>query len=121
MTYRMPPRQWEAKAELTPHPPPEVPCRPANEPEIPKAARSLALTAQEHGWVVKITYVRGAKMHKTGRPGGVVDSIAVRMGKPTRRAYAIWYDGKRECNAILVVGQWPRSVKSDELLAWVKS
>ena len=114
-------RQWEQPA-LIPHPKPEVPARPARPEEIPSAASKLAELAQQQGWYVEITYARGTSLTANGRPGRVVDSIAVRAVKNNRRLVATWVDGKRSggWGWWLDKQQFPVRFSANELKDWVK-
>lgn len=106
--FTMPPRIWAdtEPTALPPHPAPEVPCRDAETQEIPRSAQSMALLAYKHGWSVRTTYARGTKMLATGKPGNVVDSIAVRLQRPGWRVAAIWIDGKFSCALSANMMRW---------------
>lgn len=73
------------------------------EPELPahlqvitccpyrSAVTGLFSLAVERGWQVKITHARGCFPHATtGAPGGVQDSLAVRMRQGAQRAVAVY-------------------------------
>lgn len=62
-TWTMPPRVWPSQDRaLIPHPEPEVPCRDANEDEIPNAAKRMRKLAETNGWKVRATYARGTRI-----------------------------------------------------------
>ena len=53
-------------------------------------AALLAEAATATGWSVALTYARGTKLDRRGRPGAVVDSVAVRLRRGHHRAVGIW-------------------------------
>ncbi len=75
------------------HPAPEVSRRPAAPREVPTVAAMFAEAASADGWAVQCTYARGTKIDFRGRPGKVVDSIAVRLRRGPDRAVGVWVDG----------------------------
>jgi hypothetical protein len=73
------------------YPDPQVPGTVADEADIPASARAWRAKAQSHGWTVTVTYARGTKPDQWGRPGRVIQSLALRMRHPDgRRAAALW-------------------------------
>ena len=74
------------------HPPPVVPRRPAVPAEAPTSAARLVRAAAAAGWTVALTYARGTRIDNHGRPGAVVDSLAVRLARGPHRAAATWID-----------------------------
>lgn len=116
----VPKRTWGEDKALAPHPEPEVPCREATEEEIPRAAKLMRKRAEAAGWSVRATYARGTVMHLTGKPGKVVDSIALRMHKANRYAWAMWYDGSFETAQTWERGQgFPAGIGAHALTAWL--
>lgn len=78
------------------HPQPEVEARKAVESEIPRGANQV-LRNMGPGWTFQATYARGTSLSRSGQPGPVVDSLALRFqGDDGRRAVAVWTDGKFE-------------------------
>lgn len=69
----------------------EIACRDAEPAEIPRGARGVMAVAQEHDWRVRCTYARGVPSSRIAR---VVDSVAVRMRRDNRGAWAVWEDSK---------------------------
>lgn len=62
--------QERAQATRPPaHPKPEVPARPAQEDEIPIAAKRLRKAAEASGFTVAVWYARGTPMYANGKPG----------------------------------------------------
>lgn len=121
-------RDWGGEAEgLAPHPAPEVPARDATEAEIWRAPRLVRKAALANGWEVRVTYARGTEMHLTGKPGRVVDSIAVRIRRPGVRGWAVWLEGTNspafEAAQIWEpdVCAWPRNVGAKEFAARIKA
>lgn len=118
-TWTMPRRVWPSQDQaLIPHPEPEVPCRDANEDEIPNAAKRMRKLAEANGWEIRSTYARGTR---TGNRPKVVDSLALRMHANYNRAIAIWIDGKWSLGLVALVGYWPRSVGAREMAKWLAS
>lgn len=114
-------RDWGEETTLAPHPAPEVPCRPATEDEIPRAAKLMRKRAETAGWAVAVTYARGTVMYLTGKPGAVVDSIALRLHKPNRYAWAIWYGTRFEAAQAWDrdVSPFAKNVGAKQLSAWL--
>lgn len=88
-------RARDEVGRLAPHPAPEVPCRLAGPQDMGRQALALQRAAQAAGWRVQATYARGNGVHgKTGKPTGIVDSIAVRCWGPGgRRIVMCWTRG----------------------------
>lgn len=78
-----------------PWPAPEVVARLATVSEVPRGALVVQRAAQRAGWLVVPTYARGTALAARGKPGKVVDSLALRMRRPSDglRAVAVWIDG----------------------------
>lgn len=96
--------------------------REAAESEIGRSPRALRKLAEGAGWAVRVTYARGTTMTAKGKPGKVVDSIAVRMHGVNRMAWGVWHDGGYDCGQVWERG-WatPRSVGAKELSAFVRT
>jgi hypothetical protein len=99
------------------YPDPQVPGTIADEDDIPASARAWRAKAQAHGWTVTVTYARGTKPDQWGRPGRVIQSLALRMRHPDgRRAVALWQApegaGKWGTDTVYAwgPGRWPRSI-----------
>jgi hypothetical protein len=101
--------EWDGGVQdanrVVPWPQPEVPARAvAPGDPVPVAARRLAdrLMRITEG-LAGARYSRGTSMVR-GKPGSVVDAVAVRGRRPDgRAAVAVWIDGKLD-------GAWLRSV-----------
>lgn len=77
----------------------------------PDAALALAGWAEANGWAVTMTYARGTTQDGRGRPGRVVDSLAVRMWRfPDQRAVATYEDGRASGGWLWRTGELPRDV-----------
>lgn len=77
----------------------------------PDAALTLAGWAEANDWSVSLTYARGTIQDARGRPGRVVDSLAVRMWRfPDQRAVATYEDGRASGGWLWRTGQLPRDV-----------
>ena len=89
-------RTWTSSEPVLqpPHPEPEVRCRLATDAEVPRTAKALRDKATAAGWEVVATYSRGNQLYANGKPGGVVDCLALRMRRGDERAVAVWVDGK---------------------------
>ncbi|HEU4753931.1 MAG TPA: hypothetical protein VFU47_12555 [Armatimonadota bacterium] len=99
---RFTPRWWRAVrsgSKVKPEEPEQVPEHPAPEHTsrdpwpsgftIPWAVTRMTRTAQAHGWAVGRTYARGTRMQATGKPGPLVESVALRMLHPETRCRAV--------------------------------
>jgi hypothetical protein len=102
------------------HPAPEIPQRPAEPDEIPRTAAGLIVKAGGAGWETHTTFTRGTTLEAGGRPGRVVDAVAVRLRRDPLRLVAFWHDGKFVAGVMCVLGArgWLR-LKSRELTALV--
>lgn len=77
----------------------------------PDAALTLAGWAGSNGWHGVLTYARGTTLTGKGRPGRVVDSLAMRCWRfPGQRAVAIYEDGRAAGGWLWRAGQIPRDV-----------
>lgn len=77
----------------TAYPEPELPAHPDTLDCCPrkKAVNGLWDLAVSLGWEVKVTHARGCFPNgATGAPGGVQDSLAVRMRQGAQRAVAVY-------------------------------
>ena len=79
-----------------PIPEPELPSHPVTDGcPVPSAAEKFAAKAAGYGWTVRATHARGPVVHAShGTVTRIVDSIAIRITRGHRRAYAVWVDGK---------------------------
>lgn len=75
------------------HPRPQVPRRAALPIEIPASAAVLAEAASSASWSVDLTYARGARLDRYGKPGKVVPCLAVRLRRGDERAAATFWGG----------------------------
>lgn len=115
-------RTWDkGTAVIPPHPAPEVPNREAAEAEIPRAAKTMRALAVKHGWAVRATFARGTVLHQTGKPGKVVDSIALRMHAVNRAAWGVWHDGKFNSAQVWGRGDSPINVGATHLKAFLSA
>lgn len=116
----MPPRKWGDEPAPS-HPAPEVAMRDATEAEIGRSARVMRKLAQAHGWAVRVTYARGTVLHLTGKPGKVVDSIAVRFHMVNRFAWGVWHDGGYDSGQVWdrETGGCAKNVGAKELKAFL--
>jgi hypothetical protein len=91
------------QALLPPIPPPELPSHPiADGCPVPNAASDFAEKAAGYGWRVRATHARGPKVHmRLGTVTRVVDSIAIRISRGHRNAYAVWIEGTFDAPASL--------------------
>lgn len=115
-------RQWGGGEDNTPapHPAPEVALRDATEAEIGRSPRAMRKLAQGAGWAVRVTYSRGTTMTAKGKPGKVVDAVAVRMHAVNRLAWGVWHNGSYDSGQIWERGfTVPRNVGATELSAFV--
>lgn len=87
-----------------PHPVPEIPARPALAGEVPRSAELLGRYACSAGWGVMRTFARGTTLDAHGRPGRVVDCLAVRLARGPIRAVGLWDDGAYSCGLMKVDG-----------------
>lgn len=76
-----------------------TPCRAAYPDEVPLGARRLAERAARAAWRGRVTYARGWRMARRGRPLVAqrvdIDSIAVRLVHVSGwRAVAVWENGR---------------------------
>lgn len=118
------------------HPAPEVACvevAPEDE-RVPKSARDAWRTAVVAQWDAVLTYAMGtAYVGKECGPGGVVESVALRLRRGTARAVAVWEAPTRaQCSGcgkdFLPLGSGlfrahagPRTWDTAWALAWVLS
>lgn len=83
--------QYQAPA---PHPAPIVGARPAAAHEIAQAPRTVAAMrslAWKCGWRANVTYAHGTTMMANGKPGRLVESLALRLRyDDTIGAVAVW-------------------------------
>lgn len=116
-------RKWKADKDApAPHPAPEVAMRPAQENEIPRAAALMRKRAVAAGWAVAVTYSRGTVLHRDGKPGRVVDSIAVRMQAVNRAAWGVWLNGKYDSGQTWERGYpAPKNLGAKELSKFVSA
>lgn len=111
-------RNW-GDAALTAHPAPEVQCRPATTGEVPRSPKLMMARAEAAGWAVRATYARGTTMTAKGKPGKVVDSIALRFHMANRAAWAAWHNGLFDSAQVWERGGAPKSVGATELSTWL--
>lgn len=93
-----------------------IPCREADQSEVPSTAKRLAKVATEHGWTTQVTY---AKADPTGEK--VVESVAVRLRHDPLAAYGLWVDGKFHLAYVWSRFSSPRKLGSRDLSAFVKA
>jgi hypothetical protein len=86
--------QYQAPA---PHPAPLVPARGAMPHEITRAPRTVAAMRSlgwKCGWRANVTYAHGTSITAMGKPGRLLESLALRMRYPAERYYlgavAVW-------------------------------
>jgi hypothetical protein len=107
---------------IAPHPPPEVPQRPATPEEIPASAARLARDAQAHGWQVSSTYAKGTSIGAFGQPTTLVEAIAVRLARGPLRAVGLWHDGAFSAGLLAIQGaRGVMRLKARELARLVKA
>lgn len=85
-----------AVAELEPYPVPEVTSRDGVDGPAKRAVDDLTRLAAVFGWQARITYARGCFPHAAhGTPGGVKDSLAVRLWRGQERAVAVYVGSEK--------------------------
>lgn len=125
---------WALKAtepEPVPHPPPAEPMSTVDHVTEPLSAAiaTMCRAAEEAGWEVKVTRAVGTVMHKTGKPGALVESFGVRMRGPWERpdhdrwgtahrraAVAVYHRKMRDATATFESGWWWRVDHRDHAL-----
>lgn len=85
-------RTWNTETFVpAPHPPPEVPARPASASEVPRALQRWHQRAVDSGWMARMTYARGTTIDRNGRPGRVVHSVALRARAHTALVVVVYH------------------------------
>jgi hypothetical protein len=74
------------------HPAPVVPCVEVahDDDRVPKSARDAWRTAVTSEWDAVLTYAMGTTIGSDGAPGGIAESVALRLRRGTQRAVAVW-------------------------------
>jgi hypothetical protein len=105
---------WQAGRREWPkgHPEPEIPLMrlKRGDPRIPRSPRLLLEDAERWGWSVVPTYCRGTKIGAHGRPGKVVDSLALRCRRGAWYVVLVWHDGGTVGGFVRPPGELPRAV-----------
>lgn len=112
-------------AEREPWPPPLVPCTevPVDHPDVPRAARQMAVRAVKAGWDVRVTLAvgtwslatkrerpdlpptpTGKVAHSMDGPPHIAVTYAVRCKKASSLVAAMWLDGKYESGVVVLNG-----------------
>lgn len=108
---------------LAPLPPP-LPRDPYPEPEVrahvvepsflgKRAVVALVRDAHAAGWTVTVTHARGWLPNQYGRPGKLLDSLAVRMSRDLQRSVAVYQGGTTwtwGCMYVWLIGSMPGKV-----------
>lgn len=125
-------REWHGRffQAPEPHPAPLVPARNATPEEMSSAARTAGAMrnlALSNGWRSNVTYAHGTTMMANGKPGRLVESLALRMRYPAEvsgkvGAVAVWYGKPAGGWGLDLARVWPCSweafpivVTADEL------
>lgn len=98
-------RRADQPADPVPHPRPEVPATAVglDDDRVPLGARRLAKAAHLAGWRVLARYARGTTLDARGRPGRVVDDLALRLQRGRQGAVAHWVNGAFDMAYVVTV------------------